>query len=116
MIFDTEGFEVKLIYNIENYTSILSYSHINADNIEDNATHTTGVDESIAIRRIGAYDSRKFTWSNYYDVDNTLSLGYTLNAVKGISSPIDRSGYVTHDISIKYSTIKLFRLDYFCWS
>lgn len=101
--FDTKGFELGVTYNLERYTTALSYSHINADEIEDNGTSTTGVDESIAIRRIGAFDTRQFVFSNYYDIDDSLNFGYTLNAIKGIDDPIERSGYVTHDISMTYN-------------
>lgn len=101
--FKTKGFEIKLLWNYENYTTNLSYSYIDAQEINDNSTSTTGVDEAIAIRRIGAYDSKRLVWNNYYDINETLNLGYTLNAIKGIDNQIDRPGYVTHDISLKYT-------------
>lgn len=102
--FETKGFEVKFLWNYENYTTNLSYSHIDAKDIKDNSSSFTGISEAITIRRIGAYDTRKLVWSNYYDINNTLDLGYTLSATKGINnSNLERAGYVTHDINIKYT-------------
>ncbi|RXK13274.1 TonB-dependent receptor [Halarcobacter mediterraneus] len=101
--FEIEGFEIKFLWNYENYTTNLSYSHINAETNNENATSTTGVNEAIAIRRVGAYDTRKVVWTNYYDINNNFNLAYTLSAVKGINNPVVRPGYITHDINIRYT-------------
>jgi hemoglobin/transferrin/lactoferrin receptor protein len=101
--FKTKGFEIKLLWSYEKYTANLSYTHIDSEDIKDSSSSFTGINEAITIRRVGGYDSRKLVWSNSYEVNGDLSLGYSFNAVKGINKQVSRGGYVTHDINIKYT-------------
>lgn len=100
--FETKGFEIKLSYNYDKYLANLSYTQIDANTRNDDTGGVIGVDESISIRRVGAYDTKKLAGTFGIDITNTLYTNYTLNAIAGISEPIQRSGYVTHDISMKY--------------
>lgn len=100
--FDSKGFEIKLSYNYDKYFTNLSYTQIDANTKNDDTNGMPGVDESITIRRVGTYDTKKFVFNSGIELTKNLYVDYTLNAIKGISAPITRSGYVTHDISAKY--------------
>ena len=94
--------KLKVSYNYDKYFSSLAFTKIDANTINDNSSSTTGVDESITIRRIGAYDSKKLVFNTGLELTNAIYIDYTLNAVAGLNDPIERAGYVTHDASLKY--------------
>ncbi len=100
--FETKGFELKALYAYDIYLTSLSYTKSDANTINDDTNGVTGVDESVSIRRVGAYDTKKLAGNFGVELTKTLYADYTLNAVSGISEPIQRSGYVTHDISTKW--------------
>lgn len=100
--FETKGFELKALYAYDIYLTSLSYTKSDANTINDDTNGVTGVDESISIRRVGAYDTKKLAGNFGVELTKTLYADYTLNAVSGILEPIQRSGYVTHDISTKW--------------
>ena len=100
--FESKGYELKVSYNYDKYFSSLAFTKIDANTINDNSSSTTGVDESITIRRIGAYDSKKLVFNTGLELTNAIYIDYTLNAVAGLNDPIQRAGYVTHDASLKY--------------
>lgn len=101
--FESKGFEIKTIYNYDIFTTSLSYTKIDASDITDNSTGYVGVNEQSSIRRIGAYDSKKFVWNTGIELTNSLFVDYSLNAIKGIDNEfLKRAGYVTHDVSMKY--------------
>ena len=100
--FESKGYELKVSYNYDKYFSSLAFTKIDANTINDNSSSTTGIDESITIRRIGAYDSKKLVFNTGLELTNAIYIDYTLNAVAGLNDPIQRAGYVTHDASLKY--------------
>ena len=100
--YESKGFELKLSYNYDRYFSSFSYTQIDANTVNDSTSSLSGIDESIIIRRVGTYDSKKFVLNTGVELTNNLYADYTLNAIKGIEEPIERSGYVTHDVSTKY--------------
>ncbi len=100
--FETKGFELKALYAYDIYLASLSYTKSDANTIHDDTNGVTGVDESISIRRVGAYDTKKLAGNFGVEFTKTLYADYTINAVSGIDEPIQRSGYVTHDISTKW--------------
>lgn len=100
--FETKGFELKGQYAYDIYFTSLSYTQSDANTINDDTNGVTGVDESISIRRVGAYDTKKLAGNLGVELTKTLYADYTINAVEGIDEPIQRSGYVTHDISTKW--------------
>jgi hemoglobin/transferrin/lactoferrin receptor protein len=100
--FETKGFELKALYGYDIYLTSLSYTQSNANTINDDTNGVTGVDESISIRRVGAYDTKKLAGNLGVELTKTLFVDYTINAISGIDEPIQRSGYVTHDISTKW--------------
>ncbi|MDD2975133.1 MAG: TonB-dependent receptor, partial [Aliarcobacter cryaerophilus] len=105
--FKSKGFELKLIYNYDIFSTSFAYSQIdtNAKNMDTNGTI---YNEDQNIRRVGGYDSKKFVWSSQLELTNKLAVDYTLNAVKGANvldssnNEIKRAGYTTHDVSMKY--------------
>lgn len=100
--FESKGYELKLSYSYDIFSTSLGYTNIKTNTIRDDSGLVPGVDESITLRRVGAYDSEKFVWNVGIEPINNLVLDYTLNAVSGINDPIVRGGYTTHDISAKY--------------
>ena len=90
------------MYGYDIYLTSLSYTQSNANTINDDTNGVTGVDESISIRRVGAYDTKKLAGNLGVELTKTLFVDYTINAISGIDEPIQRSGYVTHDISTKW--------------
>ena len=100
--FESKGYELKVSYNYDKYFTSLAFTKTDANTTNDNSSSTTGVDESITIRRIGAYDSKKLVFNTGLELTNAIYIDYTLNAVAGLNDPIQRAGYVTHDASLKY--------------
>jgi hemoglobin/transferrin/lactoferrin receptor protein len=91
--FETKGFELKALYGYDIYLTSLSYTQSNANTINDDTNGVTGVDESISIRRVGAYDTKKLAGNLGVELTKTLFVDYTINAISGIDEPIQRSGY-----------------------
>ncbi|MBL3520489.1 TonB-dependent receptor [Arcobacter lanthieri] len=100
--FESKGYELKLSYAYNIFQTSLGFTKIKTTTIKDDSGLVAGVDESITLRRVGAYDSEKFVWNIGVEPINNLFINYTLNAVAGINIPIIRSGYTTHDINAKY--------------
>ena len=100
--FESKGFELKLTYNYDKYFTSLAYTQIDSSTGKDSiASSVTGMDESIAIRRLGAYDSKTLVFNSGVEITNAIYVDYTLNALAGIDDSIKRGGYTTHDVSGK---------------
>ena len=112
--FESKGFEIKTTYNYDIFTTSLSYTKIVANTINDDTLGVIGVNEQSSIRRIGAYDTKKFVWNTGVELTDNLFVDYTLNAIKGINNELlERAGYVTHDVSMKYKPFSSSSWTYF---
>ncbi|WP_418185007.1 TonB-dependent receptor domain-containing protein [Aliarcobacter vitoriensis] len=103
--FESKGYELKLSYSYDIFSTSLGYTKIKTNTINDDSGLVAGVDESITLRRVGAYDSENFIWNIGIEPINNIILDYTLNAVSGINDPVIRSGYTTHNINAKYQVL-----------
>ncbi|OCL87675.1 TonB-dependent heme receptor A precursor [Aliarcobacter thereius] len=105
--FKSKGFELKLIYNYDIFSTSFAYTQIdtNAKNMDTNGTI---YNEDQNIRRVGGYDSKKFIFNGAVDLSEDFTINYILNAVAKTdildsnNNEINRAGYVTHDINLKY--------------
>ncbi|QKF74037.1 TonB-dependent siderophore receptor [Aliarcobacter faecis] len=100
--FESKGYELKLSYAYDIFQTALGFTKVKTNTINDDSGIVPGVDESITLRRIGAYDSDKFVWNVGIEPMKNLVFDYTLNAVGGIDNPVVRGGYTTHDVNMKY--------------
>lgn len=106
--FKSKGFELKISYNYDIFSTSLAYTQIDTNNTNSDTNGVSDINEDQNIRRVGGYDSKKFVWNTEVELTNTLSADYTLNAVSGTdvldskNNEIRRNGYTTHDISMKY--------------
>lgn len=101
--FESKGYELKLSYAYDIFQTALGFTKVKTNTINDDSGIVPGVDESITLRRIGAYDSDKFVWNVGIEPMKNLVFDYTLNAVGGIDNPVVRGGYTTHDVNMKYN-------------
>lgn len=101
--FESKGYELKLSYAYDIFQIALGFTKVKTNTINDDSGIVPGVDESITLRRIGAYDSDKFVWNVGIEPMKNLVFDYTLNAVGGIDNPVVRGGYTTHDVNMKYN-------------
>ncbi|MBE0497032.1 MAG: TonB-dependent receptor [Campylobacterales bacterium] len=102
-VFESKGFEVKVFYAHEAYHASVSYAQIDTNAGNDDTGGNPDVNEQSSIRRVGAYDSKKLTFSGGMELSKTLLVDYTLNVVSGLDeAEIKRGGYTTHDISAKW--------------
>ncbi|MCF4010603.1 TonB-dependent receptor [Rheinheimera sp. UJ63] len=84
------------------YVSI-SYSLIDTDTENDDSGLVAGVDEQLAIRRVGGFDSEKIVFSTGVEIIDGLTVDYLLIVVAGIDNEqLIRGGYTVHDVSAKY--------------
>ena len=105
--FKSKGFELKLIYNYDIFSTSFAYTQIdtNAKNMDTNGTI---YNEDQNIRRVGGYDSKKFVFNGGVEIINNLNINYILNAVAKTdvldsnNNEIRRAGYTTHDINLEY--------------
>lgn len=107
--FESEGFELKLSYAYDIFSTSLGYTKIDTNNKSSDVGNVVGINEDQNIRRVGGYDSEKFVWNLGFEVTKDLAINYTLNAVAGTNildsnnNEIRRAGYTTHDINMKYN-------------
>ncbi|CAM3428570.1 TonB-dependent receptor domain-containing protein [Arcobacter aquimarinus] len=106
--FKSKGFELKTSYYYDIFSTSLAYTQIDTNNQASDITNTSNINEDQNIRRVGAYDSKKFVWNTEVELTNKLVAAYTLNAMAG-TNVLDssnnenvRGGYTTHDINMKY--------------
>lgn len=105
--FKSKGFELKLIYNYDIFSTSFAYTQIdtNAKNMDTNGTI---YNEDQNIRRVGGYDSKKFVFNGGVEIIENLNINYILNAVAKTdvldsnNNEIRRAGYTTHDINLEY--------------
>ncbi|MCT7445766.1 TonB-dependent receptor domain-containing protein [Aliarcobacter skirrowii] len=105
--FKSKGFELKLIYNYDIFSTSFAYTQIdtNAKNMDTNGTI---YNEDQNIRRVGGYDSKKFVFNGGVEIIDNLNINYILNAVAKTdvldsnNNEIRRAGYTTHDINLEY--------------
>ncbi|MDX4035522.1 TonB-dependent receptor domain-containing protein [Aliarcobacter skirrowii] len=105
--FKSKGFELKLIYNYDIFSTSFAYTQIdtNAKNMDTNGT---SYNEDQNIRRVGGYDSKKFVFNGGVEIIDNLNINYILNAVAKTdvldsnNNEIRRAGYTTHDINLEY--------------
>ncbi|MDX4039692.1 TonB-dependent receptor domain-containing protein [Aliarcobacter skirrowii] len=105
--FKSKGFELKLIYNYDIFSTSFAYTQIdtNAKNMD---TNETIYNEDQNIRRVGGYDSKKFVFNGEVEIIENLNINYILNAVAKTdvldsnNNEIRRAGYTTHDINLEY--------------
>ncbi|WP_066409689.1 TonB-dependent receptor domain-containing protein [Aliarcobacter skirrowii] len=105
--FKSKGFELKLIYNYDIFSTSFAYTQIdtNAKNMD---TNETIYNEDQNIRRVGGYDSKKFVFNGGVEIIENLNINYILNAVAKTdvldsnNNEIRRAGYTTHDINLEY--------------
>ena len=105
--FKSKGFELKLIYNYDIFSTSFAYTQIdtNAKNMDTNGTI---YNEDQNIRRVGGYDSKKFVFNGGVEIIDNLNINYILNAVAKTdvldsnNNEIRRAGYTTHNINLEY--------------
>ncbi|MFX4176988.1 TonB-dependent receptor domain-containing protein [Aliarcobacter butzleri] len=106
--FESKGFELKVSYSYDIFSTTLGYTQIDTNNINSDTGGVVDINEDQNIRRVGGYDSKKFIWNNGIEITKDLAVDYTLNAVSGTdvldsnNNEIRRAGYTTHDINMKY--------------
>lgn len=104
--FESKGYELKITYAYDIFSTNLSYTKIKTNSINDDSGLVSGVDESITLRRVGGYDNSKFVWNFELEAMKNLFVDYSLNAIGGIKNPVSRGSYTTHDINVKYEVSK----------
>ena len=100
--FDSEGFVINANYYYESYYASVSYTQINTNSENDDSGLVSGVNEQLAIRRVGGYDSKGIVFNAGMEVIEGLTVDYVLTAVDGIDNEqLVRGGYAVHDVSLK---------------
>lgn len=106
--FESKGFELKLSYAYDIFSTSLGYTKIDTNNKSSDVGNVVNINEDQNIRRVGGYDSEKFVWNTGLEITKDLAVDYTLNAVTGTdvldsnNNTIRRAGYTTHDVSMQY--------------
>lgn len=106
--FKSKGFELKLIYNYDIFSTSFAYTQIDTNNSASDVNNNSDINEDQNIRRVGGYDSKKFVFNGGVEIIDNLNINYILNAVAKTdvldskNNEIRRAGYTTHDINLEY--------------
>lgn len=106
--FKSKGFELKLIYNYDIFSTSFAYTQIDTNNSASDVNNNSDINEDQNIRRVGGYDSKKFVFNGGVEIIENLNINYILNAVAKTdvldsnNNEIRRAGYTTHDINLEY--------------
>lgn len=97
---ESKGFEAKVGYEIENFTTSLSYTHTD---VKQDGTNING-----SIRRSAASYGDKITANFNYDVSNNLGFGYSVigqlkNDNPSSNNVNNKSGYVVHNVNANFT-------------
>lgn len=97
---ESKGFEAKVGYEIENFTTSLSYTHTD---VKQDGTNING-----SIRRSAASYGDKITANFDYDVSNNLGFGYSVigqlkNDNPSSNNVNNKSGYVVHNVNANFT-------------
>lgn len=94
----SKGWELRTSYALGGYQTSLAYSRVDS---EDQNGNPAGIN-----RRRNAPTGDRIVWDNRWQVNDTFTLGYTLNAVSRLkdvpAGQLQRPGYVLHDVQLQW--------------
>ena len=96
----TKGYEMRASWENEQFYTSLNYTH--ADTTSGNEDLVAGVGN-----RRGAASGDKFVWYSDYLITESLSFGYNLTALNGISysNGTSKAGYAVHDVTLQWQAL-----------